>query len=92
LSSRNNALATFSQLQPESSRTNALPAAPTDAPQIRPRQSDQVGAVDRRQEAWANHDPKTNPKIEAWQATFRILNDSGYASKRCELRRTLQHQ
>jgi hypothetical protein len=52
-------------------------------PRSVPRQSDQVGAVDRRQQACANHAAKTNPKIEPWQATFRILNDSGYITAQC---------
>jgi hypothetical protein len=43
-----------------------------------PRQGDQVGAIDSRQKTSANHAAKPNPKIEAWQATFRIINDSGY--------------
>jgi hypothetical protein len=77
-SSSNKAPATFSQLQPESKSTSALArrANRCAADPSRAR-AGQVGAVNGRQKAGANHAPMTNPKIAPWQAVFRTIVESG---------------
>jgi hypothetical protein len=45
-----------------------------------PRQSDQVGAVFPVTGSRRESCPKTNPKIAAWQAIFRISNELGYSN------------
>src|ERR1019366_5011001 len=50
-----------------------------------PRQGGQVGAVNGRQKAGANHAPMTNPKIAPWQAVFRTIVESGYTMKNSKL-------
>jgi hypothetical protein len=45
-----------------------------------PCQSDQVGAVFPVTGSRRESCPKTNPKIVAWQAIFRISNELGYSN------------
>jgi hypothetical protein len=46
------------------------------------RQGGQVGAINGRQKAGANHVPQTNPKIASEQANLRIPVESEYTISR----------